>query len=590
MVKERRRHYLTPIVRKSVFGPFVAVDTETLNEHGKREAGRHRLQFGVAIRVQGNAEVDRLLFRTTEEFWDWCLGPKKSLVVYAHNWNFDAAILDLDTLIDRGFSTTAYINDGTPPVIIEFTKGRLKIRFVDTLNYFRMSLKGLGDAVGLEKLEMPEDVDSVDVMTYAWRDVEIVKESVLSLRTFVKTNGFDYLPDTIASLAFSIWRNAFSDSNVLVHVNAKALELERDAYKGGRTDCFYKGKTPEMLYYFDVNSMYPYIMREMPLPVSLEYVFDSYYPNAFDRAFQAGKAVFARCLLDTDKEAYGVRHEGRLVFPVGEFVTTLTNVELKYALANDHVKEVYGFSVYNTAHVFTDYVNKMYTLRQEYKRQGNAGYDFFCKLLLNSLYGKFGQRSYEWVEMPDLFIREDGWYSDETLGLIQVRRRLGMVEGRIPRGEGYNSAPSIAAEITGGGRMMLWNLIEKVRAANGKVYYCDTDSVMVCARGAAALTELVGPSLGQLKLEAESDDAVFYAPKDYTFGGKTKIKGIRHAEAEKRDYKQERFTSFNVHLGRKDRGFVDIIIQDKHVTGNNLKRRGDKGWTEPIRMVYNAST
>lgn len=44
--------------------------------------------------------------------------------------------------------------------------------------------------------------------------------------------------------------------------------------------------------------------------------------------------------------------------------------------------------------------------------------------------------NYEWIELPDLFIQNDGWHSDETYGLIQVRRRLGIVEGRIPRGEG----------------------------------------------------------------------------------------------------------------------------------------------------------
>ena len=88
-----------------------------------------------------------------------------------------------------------------------------------------------------------------------------------------------------------------------------------------------------------------------------------------------------------------------------------------------------------------------------------AGLNFFCKILMNSLYGKFGQRSYQWEKTDNEYGIDNGYFNTDS-GLVSVRTRLGYREVKVARGEAYHSMPAIAAHITGVGRMMLWEYID----------------------------------------------------------------------------------------------------------------------------------
>ena len=583
---KRFSSYIQPTKRgHTINRPFIAVDTETRNEFGVVDAGRHTLFFGVAIYNSGAVSSNPYIFYEAYDFWEYVDNRADGeLIVYAHNWNFDGAILDIGILGDMGYSMTGYVNDGNPPVIITYQKGRDKILLVDTLNYFRMSLKGLGRATGLDKLQMPETDDS-DIWTeYAIRDTRIVEKAVMELREFVSDLGHNKLPNTIASLAFSIWRDLYNDGQIYVHNNSSALALERDSYKGGRCDAFYKGETKETLYQYDINSMYPTIMRDFKVPVSIDGYYSKYRDSAFTGARRDGLQIFANCVVSTEKECYPYRYNGKLIFPVGRFETCLAWPELEYALDCGDIDEIYGFSTYTSEYAFSDYVETIYNKRMEYTNKGNEGFAFFCKILLNSLYGKFGQRSTEWVDYDGLPPDSDGYVADEYGNLTRVRIRGGRAEIKVDRGESYYSCPSVAAAITSYGRLMLWKYIDQVRYLGGTVYYCDTDSLVVDIKGKEYLDQFVGVELGMLKLESVSDGGTFYAPKDYVLNGRAKIKGIRNPVAGVREYKQDRFTSLNSHLSRGERGFVDIHKITKRVSGDNLKRAPSEGLTEPIRL------
>ena len=196
---------------------------------------------------------------------------------------------------------------------------------------------------------------------------------------------------------------------------------------------------------------------------------------------------------------------------------------------------------FKSAIIFKEYVNKMYALRQKYPK--NDPMNLIAKLLMNSLYGKFGMKPehstvdiynnstdegrqhFKWVldtfgESIQDYIKLDDIY-------IIIRKNLSSYQYDESKDlfHGIDVSIPVAAAITAGGRMWMTQFKNN---PNFNLYYSDTDSVVIDE----ALTEaFVGSKLGQLKLEYEISRAVFLAPKVYgfvTIGGDEiiKVKGI----------------------------------------------------------------
>ena len=581
----RRAHFLKANHTSPLPLRLCWVDTEAANEHGLPEAGRQRLTFGVAIYEQyadsdsiHPNRVDKHRFECASGFWDWILSHAvsgRTIWVMAHNWNYDAGILDVShELPKRGWVLKKYIN-GKPPLIVRWEKDGAYVTLVDTLNWFTSALAVVGKSVGLPKLTMPDSKASPALWdAYAWRDVEIIRAAFLSFRSFVREHDLGVMQPTLASQAFTAFRHRFMDTQILMHDNERALDLEREAYHGGRTEAFWNGETTGKLYKLDINSMYPAIMRTTPMSVRLKAYFPSYKPTWWEIA-HGGYGMVARCKIETDQPAYGVVRDSRLIFPVGRFETVLSTPEILYAEAYGHIKEVGEWAYYEQEVIFSGFVDYFYEVRQRYKAEGNAAYEYLCKILMNSLYGKFGQSGRKWVETDEFELAEPGEMNFEhpdTGEIVQLRERLGRTQILLKGKESENSAPVIAAEICAAGRIQLWELIRKAGVEN--VFYLDTDSLVVNRTGFDNLQSAIHPvNLGYLKLEWEGDSAEFWAPKDYRLGSERKIKGIRHNATKLSDmtYEQDMFRSWDNNLKRGEDGFIDVIRQRKTLSRINTK-------------------
>jgi len=171
----------------------------------------------------------------------------------------------------------------------------------------------------------------------------------------------------------------------------------------------------------------------------------------------------------------------------------------------------------------------MYELRSRYKKEGNFSYQLFCKYLLNSLYGKFGQRiaKFEDVEancsLKDNFILN---YYDADLKKHVTEYHFG---GRIwmkgAKGPSFDTFTATPAFITGYARCYLWELIDK--AGKEEVYYVDTDSLFLTRRGMIKLKNYIDEvRLGYLGVEDKKIVKIRNV-KDYDTAKEKKIKGIR---------------------------------------------------------------
>jgi hypothetical protein len=136
-----------------------------------------------------------------------------------------------------------------------------------------------------------------------------------------------------------------------------------------------------------------------------------------------------------------------------------------------------------------------------------------------------------------------------------------------------DSIPIIASTVTAHARMMLWGLIQTAGSEN--VIYCDTDSLFVNKAGLANLESFINPTeLGRLKIE-KFGSCTIRGAKDYTFNGKTKLKGIKENATKISDdtYIQYQFHTKNQ---RYRDGTPDGIVVVKPIT-KKLTRNYDKG-------------
>lgn len=553
-------------------------------------------------------------------FWKWVDSKtydKSKTVLFAHNVGFDMCILNVfDFLPQFDWFLVNYIID-SPPTLIEFQKcpnncgkksGRLwreisgckaphvTLQIIDTLNYFRMSLEVLGSNLGTEKLEMPKlpsgapDWSILNKpngreiwFTYNKQDVQILIDAIKHYIDFIEKHQLGSFAITQASQSFGAFRTKFMKHKIFLDANESALKVSRNAYYGGRVECLRIGKIPGTTYKLDINSMYPAIMQQGSFPTKLVGFWDGDIDiQEFMEQIHGKFKYTAHCVLNTDEPAYPKKDkQGRLTFPIGRFETFLSTPEIDYAIKKKHLESISELAFYEHEPIFKDFVDYFYNLRLEAKKQNDDIESFFLKILMNSLYGKFGQNGRKWKTLEEELENEDirVWIElDADTGEVEHYRQIGNVIQQLQKEEeSLNSHPAIASHITAEARMYLWELILKTGSTNGirNTCYCDTDSLFTNEIGLRALsTYLDDTTLGMLKNEGHTTNCIIRGLKDYRFGQTERIKGVRRPENQISDntYALEIFRGLNGALREAD--FKQVIITRGTKT---LKRNYQKG-------------
>lgn len=582
------------------------IDTESIVEH-------HDDSFSLPFRMGWSCYINQLHKKTGNvEDWqyfdtkyDMCeyifskTYEKTCLYVFAHNIFHDLRVLDLFSYAHENLWTINKFVDQGKTAFLKIRRDKASIMFLSTTNFFPFSLKVLGKAIGVEKGEVDfEKDDDKTISTYCKQDVNIIKITILELFKYLKGNNLGGFCITAASQALQAFRFRFMKHKIFPVDDEEVIEYERKAYHGGRTECFHIGDlSSKNIKVYDINSMYPYVMKENYYPVYAKYIIDSPSDKQLRKLLRDFCAI-ADVTLRTKENAYAHVHERRLIFPVGCFRTTLSTPELLYAIDHDHLFDVHRVILYNKAKIFVDYVNFFYKNRLMYKKLNNLPYITLTKLFLNCLYGKFGQQGCDQTIKPtydfqkpyrhriiDLETGKTYW---ET-GLINTE--ILDVDGEKPR----HTFTAIAAHVTAYARMYLWKLIKK--AGQDHVFYCDTDSLFVDSVGEHNIRRYIDAmELGKLKLEKQPHSMRIYGLKDYVIDGKMTIKGIRknakhltkdEMKAYLRDdklsderylelrdsiWKQEQFESLKsaIKNERTDKAFVKYVIK-------KLRREYTKG-------------
>lgn len=291
----------------------------------------------------------------------------------------------------------------------------------------------------------------------------------------------------------------------------------RQFFFGGRVDVFEGGIIRTCVKVYDVNSMYPHVMRDFIHPVGCRPTLST----------SIGPSTFFICMVARNRGALCTKAEdGSLTFHEKQGVFFVTIHEylagMKVGLFDTiQIKHCWDFEEYTT---FAAFVDKFYGLRLHYKAIGDLARALFVKYILNSAYGKFAQdpRKYEEFEInegdiptnkagePDHYNEEtnpEGWGVHTVNGKVYIWSR--------PSRNKHRSFKNVAtgASITGAARSVLLLAIARAK----RPIYCDTDSI-ICE----GLNADLDPSrLGAWKLEAEGDLIAVAGKKLYAVFSKT---------------------------------------------------------------------
>lgn len=517
---------------------FIFFDTETRNVDFDNNARELQLRLGVAKfcrrRANGTLNVvDEITFTTRAQFHEWVeskIQKGRRTFMVAHNIGFDIQVLDvLGYLRAHKWKRVMTFLDYSI-TLFKYRRRKASLVLFDNMNIFKVRLEELGHNIGLEKLNVDfEDATEDKLRVYCTRDVDIMIRAWEQWFAFLREHDAGNFAYSLAGQSFNAYRHRFMNERIFIHNNERALALERAAYHGGRCEAFFIGTLKPASYYkLDVNSMYPAVMRNYTFPVRLISHRTTVIKDEFQFAYEH-YGIIARVKVDTPHPFFPKDIKGQLCFPLGRFETTICKPEIELLYRYKIPFTVVEYAIYEEKAPFKDFVDYYYNLRMQYRKEGNTTFEYLSKVLLNSLFGKFGQKKDKWVMAKGFSGEKDGiqeYFDVDTGQLIKLRIIGGRAERSAGKVEGQNSFPAISAYITSYARAMLIDIMSTAEWKN--VAYCDTDSIITNAAGRLNCANFIDNTrLGFLKIEQQGEQLSIRGLKDYIFNGKETIKGVK---------------------------------------------------------------
>jgi len=404
---------------------------------------------------------------------------------------------------------------------------------------------------------------------------------------------------TAAKLAVSIFTsNFYKDSNDLkIKLITGNVEKDiRESYFGGNVNVLINKM--DKGYYYDMNSQYPFAMLN-DLPVgnptfSNDTVLDNYFGFVYGEItppdYNRLRVPYIQCRDEKSDVVDCPRHSfSRMIF----------SEEMKEALKDGYSINIkYGYKFERGKNLFKNYVDTFYEIK---KNTNDPVEKTLSKLLLNSLYGKFGMRditstmkimskkeankitkNYNYSLFSEL--GEDKVLIKYSSKIPEPLRKLlkdnddnnkDIPISSLSRKRGVPSAVQISSAISAYARMS----INKFKNIPGNpCVYSDTDSVVLPYK----LPDFcIGKELGQMKLEHEIKEGIFIRKKLYSLKNMNNQVTIKSSGVKITSLNYDKFKLLLAGNSVKTEGLsfnviwknLDIDIVNRSITLNGLKSK-----------------
>lgn len=418
--------------------------------------------------------------------------------IYAHNGGRFDYLFPLPWLLDegerRGFKMSV-IPVASSIQVLDVWRGEKwnKWRFLDSYKLIPTGLDKAAKSFGLPgKLKHDLNMHENDPrwVDYLKQDCVELHNVLIKFHGYVETTLGGEVGITAPSTSIKLLRRKYLKQSIPRAEDTH--DFVRSSYVGGRVEVF--EREGDGLSYFDINSSYPACMLEhMPGGHA------AWWEGKPPRRFLDRRIGFCEVDVDVPEHIHipplpvkGTADvglpEGKLVFPTGKLRGIWEWTELQLALeVGCKILKWHKSVWYEPVPLFAEFVQDLYRYRNKNHPDYDEGLAAVVKIMLNSSYGKFGQKTirkklyrFDDPDLPDNATPATGdpdsplWYAEEESDAPYIM-------------------PQVAARVTALGRVKLYRYMMEAQQAGGRVYYCDTDSIITdVSEGIETTTELGG--------------------------------------------------------------------------------------------------
>lgn len=425
----QRRYYstITPSKTKPIDKPtsITTLDIETVEHKGIQlpvvVTIAHRqsdIVISKAFTIKHNIKLELAIEDLWVNIFNYIISEQSIKTIFVHNLGgFDGIFIYkyLSQIYSMNCISSVIDNDNKFISITLKYKSRY-ITWLDSYRIFPVSLNDLCKVFEVEgKLNSySEKYNNLNIF-YSNRNllnefINYVKQDSVCLFNALTIAQQQYLNNysvdiinivSTSSLSLRIFRSHFLKVNIPI-LNHNVDEFVRPSYFGGATD-YYKAYGTNLKYY-DVNSLYPFVMKN---PIPLEII--KYYTKMDGISLNSVFGFFLAEIItpeDIKHPLLPYKKDGETIYPLGKFKGVYFSEELKNAAeAGYQIKLISGYE-FSKIDLFNSYVDHFYKI----KKNSTGPLKFISKLHLNTLYGVFGRRQ-DLIKTINIHPKDIAYYS-----------------------------------------------------------------------------------------------------------------------------------------------------------------------------------
>ncbi len=358
-------------------------------------------------------------------------------------------------------------------------------------------------------------------ISYCKRDAHITKKFIEIVINMVKCFNIDFSKiNSSPSLSLKIYDKNFNKSKISLNISNILDNTIRKSYFGGRCEVFGNSYEGENIYHYDFSGMYAQCMKE-------KYPYGNY--NIINTKTINGPGFYA------------IKAFSNLNIPILPHKNVFNN---KLMFSNGYIEGIFWYEeidifiinggkileiMYKIEFDKYDYIFKDFVEYFEKMRMMGGSYKTLSKLIVNSLYGRFGmsdeidcsffisKKIYEIINQK-IEIKSLKNINDLYLITCEINKKNKRILKEFDLSVYDDKTKSnvvLASCITSKARIKLYKSFLEVIKSEGRILYCDTDSIF-----AAYYKNMDNKKIGEIYWDISKQDtkikkAVFSSPKSY---------------------------------------------------------------------------
>ena len=468
--------------------------------------------------------------------------------------------------------------------------GQRTLTMVDVTGTFPFGWGDMETCFGTVERPIPDNMDEIPI-----RVSDCLKRTVTIMRgirdylAWIERERLGIWQLTGTGQGFAAFRARFYTHPLLIHWDEDARAAERRAMWAGRTEAYWHGtKHHARVDEWDLTQAYPRICLRDEVPVELVRTMGPEI-DLGRWLHEPGYEVLAEVTVTTEVPCVPTSHEGRILWPVGTFETTLWGPELSLVLETGGTVRVSRAWVYRTAPALSEWATWITSHLVAGDNRVAAWQMAIAKHWSVATIGRLGMQHDVWELLGQMHRVGIRWWTQKdmdtgaTSDLVHVGRDLWESTGKVDWSMSVVAVPSWVASRCREMLTRLW-----LELGDRVALYADTDSMLVEGKHAAKVRSVAQahPEYG-LRLKRSWRRITILGPRQLVTGDRVRVSGVpvRAALLADGSLSGEVRESLRTAIAKARPAQVRVTPRRWHLREVDRRRQvGADGWTEAVRL------